>query len=672
MTTSKIDCHSCGSSLLPNTRFCTQCGAQVSGPIHCPRCKVSVPAGSRFCTSCGTAMLSDDQVVMGNRWARRADDFATRLEMSDLSASLKRGIAVDEGTRGLLFQHGALVGILEPGLHTLETVVDRLNSLVTTSPCSVVLVDGSSVDLRLNAAGLRTSDDQEVSATLQIVVALHDAKSFFNNLMKGAQRLTTAELSQQLTQQTLSILQAIVLDCTATELYGNRELADRIEDELRAHLMHTLVRYGLQFDTVEFVSFGGTAFDEIRRERGETLAGEARFDVQQRRSALNRKFDELLTDERMKDIQNQADFDDFVKQVEQESGIKELLRTQEREELWRQYNEKKEDHSLARAHVLATLKWQQKREQLAGELHYQRDLLAMQHELDDAERAHRSRKLDDEQQSELGRLQRDHNAELRRLDDKRKSDLAHDAAKFDRDFEQTQKEADLGIALQEKWENIKHQRGVNDIERTLFQQRGEQEIRQADDDGDHRRQIERLQTLSSMSVEALIAASPTDQAQILASLKETEALKGLSEEQILARAAADSPEVAKAFAEKFRNVGAQESQQQMQQMYERMLEQHAQHAHQTTAAQQESTRMLKDLMETALKTQRDTSVATAQGSAGRGPSVIYPPAGSGPATVFGGSQSPQHPGTPGVNCPECRQQTHNGAAFCGRCGYRFS
>ncbi len=153
----------------------------------------------------------------------------------------------------------------------------------------------------------------------------------------------------------------------------------------------------------------------------------------------------------------------------------------------------------------------------------------------------------------------------------------------------------------------------------------------------------------------------------MAELKQTEALKDLSDEQILARAAENSPEVAKAFAEKFRAAGGQEAQQQMQQLYERMLQEQKESSKELATSQQESARMLRELMETAVKTQRDTAVAAVQQPPGQGPAVVYPPPGSGAATVLGGQPAAPAPAST-VGCPQCRGQSPAGSQFCGNCG----
>lgn len=70
------NCNKCGSSLNPDKRFCTHCGAKVettavapqpmqqagaSAQVQCSKCGATVPTGKRFCTRCGHTLSSSAQ-----------------------------------------------------------------------------------------------------------------------------------------------------------------------------------------------------------------------------------------------------------------------------------------------------------------------------------------------------------------------------------------------------------------------------------------------------------------------------------------------------------------------------------------------------------------------------------------------------------------------------------
>lgn len=47
-----ITCPKCGSSNLPNARFCQQCAAPLTGG-QCAKCGAALAAGVKFCSQCG-------------------------------------------------------------------------------------------------------------------------------------------------------------------------------------------------------------------------------------------------------------------------------------------------------------------------------------------------------------------------------------------------------------------------------------------------------------------------------------------------------------------------------------------------------------------------------------------------------------------------------------------
>ena len=50
--TSKVACVRCGASIIPNTKFCPECGASQAIP-KCAGCGAMLPPGTKFCPECG-------------------------------------------------------------------------------------------------------------------------------------------------------------------------------------------------------------------------------------------------------------------------------------------------------------------------------------------------------------------------------------------------------------------------------------------------------------------------------------------------------------------------------------------------------------------------------------------------------------------------------------------
>lgn len=166
-------------------------------------------------------------------------------------------------------------------------------------------------------------------------------------------------------------------------------------------------------------------------------------------------------------------------------------------------------------------------------------------------------------------------------------------------------------------------------------------------------EIKKIETLSKASVEALIVIAGPEQAAMLKGLRETEMLKGCTEEQILAMAAAKSPEVAKAFQEKFKGLSSEE----LKKLYERMIAD-------KDKMTGETMKMIQEMYNKALETQRDVSVAAAQG---RGPTTVYPPPGQ-PGFYVPPGTTASPIGAEVIICPKCKTKVFPGQKFCNNCG----
>ncbi len=57
-TEGKRICPHCNAEIPAESRFCPQCGVQLT-PTVCPRCGADLPPGSRFCPQCGTPLVGE-------------------------------------------------------------------------------------------------------------------------------------------------------------------------------------------------------------------------------------------------------------------------------------------------------------------------------------------------------------------------------------------------------------------------------------------------------------------------------------------------------------------------------------------------------------------------------------------------------------------------------------
>lgn len=52
----KVRCPSCHNDIPFGSKFCPECGANLSATVTCPECRATLPAGSKFCPNCGHQM----------------------------------------------------------------------------------------------------------------------------------------------------------------------------------------------------------------------------------------------------------------------------------------------------------------------------------------------------------------------------------------------------------------------------------------------------------------------------------------------------------------------------------------------------------------------------------------------------------------------------------------
>ena len=247
--------------------------------------------------------------------------------------------------------------------------------------------------------------------------------------------------------------------------------------------------------------------------------------------------------------------------------------------------------------------------------------------------------------------------EARRLQVETDLDLAKQRKILEIDLEEKGDQAEVRTAL-DALRIVKEQKAMRkeEADADLERQLKEGAVR-------HQQELERIDKLSALSTEALIALGPSDRAPILAELQRSENLKGYSADQILAMAAEKNNEVAKAFQEKYRNASAAD----VEKAYERMLGMKEKGDAEFHAFADKAMQRMQEMYNRGMDTQRDTSVAAAR--SGQPETTVITP-GSGIL------QSSNPYGQPVrevrvMVCPECHQKVAEGNKFCDSCGHKF-
>ena len=596
-------------------------------------------------------------IAGGVRWTRQSGEFARRIEAKDLRGILSRNLDVDEGTRGLLFQYGAYHGDLSPGRHTIESVTQRIKSLIFTSPISALIVDDGQNRLRLEANRLLTSDDQEVSAAAIVVVELADPLKLFVNMVRGEQVLTIDKVCGFFQPGIGQALSHLVRSATIRDLAHPYELGERLEDDIRTRMADSFSSAGLRFVRLDFVKFGAAGHDELSRSRGRLSLREAQAELEARQRELERRIEAEATLDRMAKIESEAELREFISRGEFEAKTSDLARELQWQKIFDDFIRVKEDLEAQRELVRRTRRQQNELELAALKYEFDLKILRNQQSLErtteEFEREKALRRFDDElkhrgilfratldervatahTESELADIERERNrrdSEARLARQKARAEFALELTRRSQQMDQESRQFDLQLRQSEQ------QAGFARAE--------------AEKDGAHRRKLDELVAMDRVRVETLVAVSDGPQSAHLSELLKLEAYKGLTPEQILMVKAAESPAVAAALAEKFRSEasGNTASQATERALYERLLQEARDSRSEIKEFATGTIGEIRQATGSALQSQRDVAVAAVSNS-----------------EVGPRAQPPQMGAT---SCRGGGEQMAAADKFCGKCG----
>lgn len=790
------DCPHCGKPVNRGAAYCPNCGKPLaSGKKTCGVCGTQNHSDARFCAECGRPLAESAAPEMAHqRWARRDEDFAVRVEANDLPGLLNKGLVVEPGTNALLVSRGENLGMVPPGSYKIDNALQKgWNILKGEVPHSVtaLLVDITPSDLIFNLGGRFTRDPLPVGMSMRVVVEVNEPGKFLVNVLKGRERYDKEELRAFLYPEVAQVADRWLREHTLTELAENNALRDELELALEQALKRTFAQSGLRFLQTRTVELNLEPYEKIKGVRGkyallnmETSAelegmrltagteeekrrfeeeaklrrAEEDAEFQARWHELKRKEDLIaLTEEtekvqdyekrielyqrmrqasmsdKMNEVRTEREFDLFLDSID----LDKLLKDREREDLKRGWRESDQDHDRARGYLLAKASVEEdfSLRGLQLTLQHGQDMQKLDNEIElarkrrDLELDFRLRTVEEELKLEAKRQE----IERSRMDietDRRKrvlelaqleADYRRGQTAADRRSEREEDEADalLGMRLLAQMKEIRRKdeedagrirrldeeetlriRRVDELERERAKmqiqlERMEMEERLRQNEREHLRktqestqefELRRLAEIGKFGPEALISISGAEQGRILADLKKSEALKGMSEEQILAMAAENSPEVAKAFQEKYRAIAEGRTSAEVKEMYERLVREKEESVRRAQEDADKRAEDIKDAWEKSSDQSRQTteramdnitrvaeSFARNQGQQPAGQPIIINTPGQMPQVIHtvGGNVVGQQ-GTGEVKmCTECGQSAPAAAKFCEKCGHEF-
>ncbi|MFC1604319.1 SPFH domain-containing protein [Planctomycetota bacterium] len=489
----------CSASVSKAAKYCNVCGEPAStADTNCGRCGAVVGAQSKFCWKCGGNLKEQQKVTLfDNRWVRASDDFAIRVDECDIKGFLSKGLIVEHGTRGMVFQRGRFCGYVDPGNYDLNGFLKKVNNFNQTTPTSVVLVDAGDVELHLEAIKLHSKEQVEVDAAFKALVQLTDPEKFYTNAFKSRNQLSVGYVAGSLTDELRSALQTYVGSKSVEDLYSNTAIRQEVERQMQLELEPILERIGLEMVQLRFVDFFCPAYDPIREEQAGLYIDTRKTAIDLDRLKLAQRMRKEMTADKMDQLKTENDFEDFVRQTEHELGLKDIIRTDEMDKLKRQFTHERDRDVLAHQIEIEGIKNDADREEARSDL---------------------------EAKIENFKLQKQ----------AKREDVVADS-----ETEDHIKRKDIDRDIYEAREAVKLREETQRVE--LARQREE-----------HKLEAEKLQERSKASAQALISILDGDAADRIMKLEELRAKEKLSPDQIIAMTASTSPHVAEVLAEKYK------------------------------------------------------------------------------------------------------------------------
>jgi membrane protease subunit (stomatin/prohibitin family) len=458
-------------------------------------------------------------------------------------------------------------------------------------------------------------------------------------------------------------------------------------------------------------------------ERQDLFEFTRKVEHRQERVELWEQMRQAVLSDKMAELRSEEELEVFLREQDE----RQLLRDREWEALQQTIREEQEDHQTQRAHLLAKLQMERDYELRQIELLQRSDL--EEAELDfklkqarrelegnqDLERRRwafelekRQREAEIERQqrkvAEMDRRERELENTLNQLEiERRRAETQAEIARIER--EEDRADFELGALALERMKEIRRrdemERDFHKVEMEarrleiqlqaeesrrrmqMEHERQQQEFQLRQEAQSQAHEIERIETLSEASAEVVISMAGAEQARIIGDLKQTEALKGLSDSQVESLMATRSPQFARALEERWKAIEAGKATEAQEAMYERMLQQQAEADRRVEAALRDSlqqqTEAAQREQETAFEAMRSvqqTAESFAQSSGQQQPTVIVTPGAgrSGVASVGGGAidgVTSTYDGGRVVVCPNCHSESPVGTKFCQNCGHQF-
>jgi hypothetical protein len=410
-----MDCPSCGGRLPDGAQYCKHCGEEVT--ITCRNCGASVPARANFCPAC-RADLTESGATQSSDGPLRLEprEFAHRLEGDILDGSgffawlnRRKEIEIETGNQALFLENGQLVDTLGPGRHTLESLGQRIMELRRSNSLTVFLVERGDTTVDIAVDDIRTASEYPVTVYVELVFAIDDAERFVRSMLADRDAVTAGTFGTILGRAVRDELQATLAEYEPDELYGNRELTQRLRQDIERQCRSTLERNGLRL--VELRSFEyDDDRDEIRQDRKQVEIRKERENIKDDQAELDRRGRERTTEDKVHEEEERVRRQTAEQSADHEIETQRIDHEQTKEDMRRRHGHKAEREGVEHEEEVKTTRTEGEVERRDTE--FEQDMKEIER-LQDVKKRKDMDGLDvDEREQEMEMRREEHRAEV--------------------------------------------------------------------------------------------------------------------------------------------------------------------------------------------------------------------------------------------------------------------
>lgn len=188
--------------------------------------------------------FSGQNSIMAKVWEHAESVVAQKFFKNQVGGLFRKQILLKPDEVGLIERDGRVGGKIGPGRHTVSNIFNR-------ELTEIILVDQGIKSMRRDLEELWTRDDRRINSTVEIRFRVISPDKLFSNLMRDRSVLGFEDLYGKISVEFLArVITPEVKKRRIDELYGNREILEKLRESIEVDLKKTLGLWGM-----ELVSF---------------------------------------------------------------------------------------------------------------------------------------------------------------------------------------------------------------------------------------------------------------------------------------------------------------------------------------------------------------------------------------------------------------------------------